>query len=231
MKKFISMMIISALILTVSFGVVAATVPTIANFTDVSANDWFFRYAEFAIERGLFDGVSDSEFAPNEPITRAMFVTALWRLAGEPSATWYSEAVDLLNAMSPLGASQPLANPFADVAAYNWYAAAITWAEANELVFGVTETIFEPNSEITREQMATIVYRYQRFSGTVQPDVVENIEFSDWYDTSPSGKEGVMRVVTQGIMRGHFDGRFAPRGLVTRVEAAAVMMRLANEVE
>jgi len=192
----------------------------IANFADVSANDWFFGYVEFAVRNGLFDGVSETEFAPDAPITRAMFITALWRLH-----SINNEQLSTNNVGEVLQNPQNLIE-FYDVAQDAWYSEAIAWASTNQLIFGVVEGIFAPHDELTREQMATIIYRYQRFSDTILPDITVGGEFYDWHDTSPSGKHGVERITAQGIMRGHYDGTFGPRGSVTRAEVAAVMMRL-----
>jgi len=208
-----------AITATALLGSSSAATP-ITNFVDVSTDDWFFSYVEFTLERGFFDGVSETEFAPNESITRAMFVTALWRLH-----SINNEQLTMNNV------GEVLQNPqnrieFYDVAQDAWYSEAIDWASTNQLIFGVVEGIFAPHDELTREQMATIIYRYQRFSDTILPDITAGGEFYDWYDTSPSGKHGVERITAQGIMHGHYDGTFGPRGSVTRAEVAAVMMRL-----
>jgi len=177
-------------------------------FVDVNYGDWFYTYVRFAFVNDLMQGTSHTEFSPNTPTTRAMFVTILWRLMDSPITNDY--------------------NRFADVLDGTWYANAVNWAAANGLVFGIIENVFDPHSNITREQMATIIYRYQRFIGNVLPYIVENVTFSDLYDTSPSGKEGVMKVSAQGVMRGHYDGTFAPRDSATRAEVAVVLSRISR---
>ena len=108
-------------------------------FVDVRESDWFYSYVEFAYQNNLMNGVSPTQFAHNSPTTRAMFVTVLWRLAGEPTAN------------TPSG--------FTDVSAETWYAEAIAWAAENGIVLGVGENLFAPHREITREHMGLILYR------------------------------------------------------------------------
>jgi len=108
-------------------------------FTDVSESDWFYYYVQSAVENGLLNGVGNGEFAPNASATRGMFITVLWRLAGVPNG--YSE------------------NSFTDVNG-GWYSDAVDWAVENGVVNGVGNGYFAPNSEITREQMGIILYRY-----------------------------------------------------------------------
>jgi len=109
-------------------------------FTDVSSADWFYAYVQSAVASGLLNGVGNGEFAPNAATTRAMFVTVLWRLAGNPNG--YNDG------------------DFSDVANDSWYSQAIAWAAANGIVNGVGNSYFAPNLNITREQMGLILYRY-----------------------------------------------------------------------
>jgi len=117
-----------------------APTPMPQQFTDVSPSDWFAPYVLQAVSSGLLNGVGNGEFAPNAATTRAMFVTVLWRLAGSPNG--YN------------------GGDFSDVANDSWYSQAIAWAAANGIVSGVGNGYFAPNTNITREQMGIILYRY-----------------------------------------------------------------------
>jgi len=115
------------------------TTPAAQSFIDVSSSDWFYNYVRVAVASGLLNAVGNGEFAPNMPTTRAMFVTVLWRLAGEPNG--YSN------------------NSFSDVNG-DWYSQAVAWASANGLVNGIGNGYFAPNVNITREQMGLILERF-----------------------------------------------------------------------
>ena len=113
-------------------------------FDDVNSDDWFYNAVTWVFNNGIMNGISETEFAPEGDVTRAMFVTALWRYAGEPAAE---------------------AAAFADVAAGMWYSEAIAWAAENGIVTGLDLTAFAPYNNLTREQMYTILYRYMNFAG------------------------------------------------------------------
>lgn len=114
----------------------AATLP----FTDVNTGDWFFDYVAYVYANGLMDGTSATTFEPNGTMTRAMLVTILWRMEGEPVVNYLM--------------------PFTDVDGGAWYAEAVRWAASEGIVTGVSDTSFAPNAEITREQLAAILHRY-----------------------------------------------------------------------
>jgi|GEM_PF-2818013 len=177
------------------------------NFFDVNEGDWFYWYVRYAFDNGLLNGVSATEFAPQAASTRAMFVTVLWRMEGSPAA----------------GASD-----FVDVASGTWYSTAVAWAAANDIVSGVGDGFFAPTAEMTREQMATLLYRYQQFSGQIPPDLVMGREFADWDYISDWAKGSVNVLTIQDILRGDEEGNFNPRRAVTRAEIAAVLYRFLN---
>jgi len=175
-------------------------------FIDVNSNDWFSRYVELAVENHLMQGVSPTEFAPNSPTTRAMFVTVLWRLAGEPTAN--------------------ADNQFVDVSSGTWYTTAVSWAVQNGMVLGVSETEFVPNVEITREQMAAILYRGLDIFA---PDTIVTqvyFIFEDMDEISDFAKNGIQTLANMGVMQGRPNGNFDPQGLATRAEIAVVMSRI-----
>ena len=174
-------------------------------FPDVTEGDWFYDAVRYAYETGLMDGVGDSLFAPNSETTRAQLVTILYRLAGEPE---------------PGGDSG-----FADVAAGTWYTDAVAWAAQNGIVNGVSDTEFAPGDDITREQLAAILYRYAACQGY---DVSQRADLSGFGDASSiSGyaQEALSWAHAQGLVLGFEDGSLRPQGTASRAQIAAVLMR------
>ena len=155
--------------------------------------------------REIFRGVGENRFAPDGSMTRAMFVTVLYRLAGAPAVTGTSG--------------------FADVAADAWYADAVTFAKQNGLVAGVSATKFAPDDKITREQMATLLYRYLGFAGYTLPEN-EAKTFTDAAAISAWAVDGVAYGQTHGLLSGRPDGSFAPRDNATRAECCTLFARM-----
>lgn len=173
-------------------------------FIDVGENDWFYDSVLDAYEKGLMVGVTHNTFEPNSNVTRAMFVTVLYRIEGEPTA----------------GATK-----FGDVEKGSYYENAVAWAEENSVVMGISETEFAPHSNITREQMAAIIYRYASFKGY---DLGTNgaLSFTDSEEISEYAKESVKWLTENEIIFGYTDGSFGPKDNSTRAQAAAVFMRM-----
>ena len=174
-------------------------------FHDVTEGDWFYDAVRYAYENGLMDGVGDNLFAPNSQTTRAQLVTILHRLAGEPE---------------PGGDSG-----FSDVAAGTWYTDAVAWAAQNGIVNGTTDTTFAPGDDITREQLAVILYRYAAYQGY---DVSQRADLSGFGDASSiSGyaQEALSWAHAQGLVLGFEDGSLRPQGTASRAQIAAVLMR------
>jgi hypothetical protein len=120
-----------------------------------------------------------------------------------------------------------LGTPFPDVAEGVWYTNAIKWAADKKIVLGYGDGHFGPDDDITREQMAAILYRYQKLAEEAPPDAVEEITFADAGDISDYAKEPVEALVMQGIINGKPNNRFDPRGNATRAEFAAMLHRYA----
>lgn len=178
-------------------------------FRDVSDSDWFYDYVMYAYEKGLMNGTETDLFEPETDVTRAMFVTVLHRLEGTPR----------------MGTVE-----FRDVAPDEYYAGAVAWARENKIVNGVTETTFEPNTKITREQMAAIVYRYARYKGrSIYAPEVSN--YTDGDSISDYAKEAVNWLSYHKILLGNADGTFAPLKNSTRAEMAAVFQRIAENLK
>ena len=174
-------------------------------FHDVAEGDWFYDAVRYAYENGLMDGVGDNLFAPNSETTRAQLVTILYRLAGEPE---------------PGGDSG-----FSDVETGTWYTDAVAWAAQNGIVNGVSDTEFAPGDDITREQLAVILYRYAAYQGY---DVSQRADLSGFGDASSiSGyaQEALSWAHAQGLVLGFEDGSLRPQGTASRAQIAAVLMR------
>lgn len=175
-------------------------------FTDVSEDDWFFEYVKYVNENGLMSGVTADRFAPGKTLTRAMLVTVLYRAEGEPA----SEGII----------------PFTDVTPDSYYADAVVWAAKNGIVKGVSETKFAPDQNVTREQIAAIIYRYAEYKGIAPAGAwAVKLNYSDTAEISDYAVEGVMYCSMKGIMQGKNDNMFAPKANATRAEIAAILNR------
>ncbi|MGE4214159.1 MAG: S-layer homology domain-containing protein [Anaerotignaceae bacterium] len=183
-----------------------------ASFGDVKDGDWFKKAVDYVTENGLMSGTSDKEFAPNLSTTRGMIVTILWRLEGQPSAKGKAN--------------------FTDVADGEYYAEAVAWAAENDIVGGYGNGIFAPNDVITREQLASILYRYSKVKGydTTQGGMAVK-EFSDYSQLSSWAGESTSWAVNAGLISGTGNSQLDPKGSATRAQVASILMRYCEEVE
>jgi len=172
-------------------------------FVDVNNGDWFYDDVRYVVSNGIFNGTTDSTFEPNSSMTRAMFVTTLWRMA------------------APAAGTNP-ASAFTDVQTGSYYAEAVNWAAVNGIVSGVSDGLFDPDGSITREQTAEILYRYEQWSGSAPPNI-QNINFADADSISGYAQTAVSALAAQGIINGKTDGVFDPQGAATRAEVAAIL--------
>ncbi len=182
----------------------------IAGFTDVLTTDWFADAVQYAVDNGMMNGTSETTFRPNGTTTRGMIVTILYRLEKEP-------AVDN-------GAG------FADVAADQYYADAVAWASANDIVTGYSEEKFGPDDSITREQFAAILYRYAQYK---KIDVTATADLSGYADAAQISAyaETAMKWANgEGLITGVTDTMLKPAGNATRAQAATILMRFCEEV-
>ena len=179
-------------------------------FSDVTESDWFYDAVTYAYENGLMDGVGAGLFAPNSETTRAQLVTILYRLAGQPA---------------PSGDSG-----FSDVETGTWYTDAVAWAAQNGIVNGVSDTQFAPGDDITREQLAVILYRYATYQGY---DVSQRADLSGFVDAgtiSTYAQEALSWANAQGLVLGFEDDSLRPQGNASRAQIAAVLMRFCQTV-
>lgn len=170
-------------------------------FADVDEGDWFYDAVYYAYTNGLMDGTSDTTFEPNSNMTRAMLVTILWRMEGEPVVNYLM--------------------PFADVDSGAWYAEAVRWASSEGIVEGVSDTSFAPNAEITREQLAAILWRYAG-----EPASSYNLSaFTDAGSVSEWAGTAMRWAVENGVISGVTANTLVPQGAATRAQCAAMLMR------
>ena len=172
-------------------------------FVDVNQSDWFYDNVLFGYSGGLFSGTSATTFTPSGTMTRGMMVTVLWRMSGSPQAA---------------GAG------FSDLPEDAWYAAAVNWAYENGVVSGVGNNLFAPNDEITREQMAVMLYNYAKFIGAELPKNREGV-FADEDKISAWAKEAVSAMYAAEILNGKGLNDFDPQGKATRAEVATMFTR------
>lgn len=178
-------------------------------FDDVPQNVWFASGVQFATEQGLFTGVSANEFAPYAPMTRAMLVTVLHRLDGEEAAG---------------------TNGFADVLNGKWYTNAIAWASANGIVEGLSGNRFAPNAQITREQLAAILFRYAKACGYDVSARAELTAYADAAQVSAWASDAMRWAVASGLISGRSGAQLAPKGAATRAEVAVILMNFVQKV-
>lgn len=180
-------------------------------FTDVPVYSWYAQSVNVVTEKGIMSGISESEFVPDGPVTRAMFTTILYRLAGEP------EADNIL--------------VFDDIDEDKYYYNAVKWAYTCGIIDGYTDYKFAPDEPITREQMVSILYRFIRFDeyGVDIYDHLKISEFSDFDSISEYAVNHVEWAYENGLIRG-INGKFEPENNVTRAEMAIILERLVTSV-
>lgn len=178
-------------------------------FNDVAYTSWYYDAVKFVYDKGIMDGVSYYRFAPDATITRGMVVTMLWRMAGEP----YEAAAG-----------------FTDVAAGRYYTTAVAWAAKNGIVEGMTSTTFAPDQAITREQLASILYRYAKwlgFSG-YGSDISG---YTDAGKVSSYAYDAMSWAVRSGVVTGTSAKVLDPQGTASRAAAAQMFMNFYNYIK
>ena len=178
-------------------------------FEDVSAENWFYDAVKYVYEKNLMNGVTETHFSPNTNLTRAMIVTILYRYDGEPA---------------PLGASV-----FSDVTSGAWYANAVLWAAENKIVSGYGGGLFGPSDDITREQLATILYNYAKWKNLDVSRTSELSAYSDASEISAWATPAMKWATAEGLITGRTQSNLAPTGTATRAEAATILMRFIEE--
>ena len=173
---------------------------------------WSHAGIDYTLELGLFRGTSDTEFSPNVAMTRAMLVTVLYRLDGQKEPTG--------------------ANPFTDVEPDSWYTEAVIWAVENEIVLGMGDGTFAPEAEITREQMAAILYRYAAYRGDDMTTDADLAAFPDEERVSAYAREALAWAVDRGLINGvaqNGESWLEPQAGATRAQVATILMRFLKQ--
>ncbi|MBR2577080.1 MAG: S-layer homology domain-containing protein [Firmicutes bacterium] len=169
-------------------------------FVDVPEDAWFYDAVYHCYDSGYFKGVDDTHFAPQGTMTRAMFATVLYRIAGEPAVTGE--------------------NPFTDVKDGQWYTDAVVWAAENKIIEGYGKGVFGTDDPVTREQMVTIFWRYNE-----QPEA-EDADLSGFTDAdqiSSWAEDAFAWAVEAGVISGKGNGVLDPKGTATRAEVSQIV--------
>ena len=174
-------------------------------FSD-TANHWAAESIVFCAMRELFKGVGDGRFAPDAPMTRAMFATVLYRIAGMPAVSG--------------------TNSFYDVAAGQWYTNAILWGQSTGIINGYGNGFFGTNDLVTREQMCVMLSRYLQWAGYELQAAAAAKQFSDNAQIADWAAESVRFCQIHGLINGRPNGLFAPKANATRAENSAVLRRV-----
>ena len=189
------------------FGVFASQA---AAFTDINLDAWYMTEVEFAMANKFMSGYGDGRFAPDAPLSRAMLAQILYNMAGKPRVA---------NCV------------FVDVPSGAWYYDAVTWAAANGIVGGYGNGLFGPNDPITREQLATMLYRYEQSQGGVfVNDWGFLLDYPDRDKVSGYAYEALCWCTMNGIITGMDGGTLNPQGTATRAQAAVMLMRFVQNV-
>ena len=177
------------------------TIPSFAadtGFTDVDANAWYAGAVDYAVEHELMNGVGNGRFNPGGDTSRAMLVTILWRMAGEPAVNYLMQ--------------------FPDVDANDWYTEAVRWAASEDIVGGYSDGRFGTNDPVSREQIVTILWRYKG-----SPSAERGQDFSDEASISSYATQAVDWSRANGVVNGKDGNRFDPQGRATRAETATIL--------
>lgn len=175
-------------------------------FQDVKKDTWYYPGVDYMVRKGYMKGLETDVFGVNGIMTRGQMVTILYRIAGEPS-------------------TEGMTNPFTDVAENRFYTDAVIWAASNGIVMGIKEGIFDPNGSVTRQQVATILYRFSGEKASDQ-DLLGN--YPDGDKVSSYAREAMNWAISQGIVMGVADGgktTLSPAATATRAQMATILQR------
>ncbi len=199
----------NGVILNVEGDVTLKIVERSQNFTDVASGNWASDAVEFVAARELFQGTGNQQFTPEGNMTRGMLVTVLYRLAYEPEAA----QVD-----------------FGDIDQQAYYSDAVAWAASNGVVTGYSDHAFGPDDDITREQLATILYRYAKNHTAIIGQTATLTTFADASQISPYATEAMSWAVSSGLVNGVGNNQLAPEGEATRAQVATMLMRFCEKI-
>ncbi len=207
----------------------AATPASVDSYIDVSASNWFYDSVKFVTERNLFDAAAPNTFGPDQPMTRQMLVTALYRLAGSPeSSQTDSQTADTAGTATR---ADDASLPFTDVPSNASYAPAVAWAYKNGVVNGVSASSFAPSASITREQIAAMFLRYAQVTGADTTASASLTAYTDTSAVSSWASDAVRWCVGSGLINGTTATTLSPKGTATRAQVAAMVERFAAHAE
>lgn len=196
-NKLFSLLLIVTVLFSLPLTVSAAET---GNFTDVPAGSWYEDAVRYVQEQGIMGSTTDATFSPSDTMTRGMLATVLYRTEGSPAAT------------NSAG--------FMDVAAGQWYTPGVTWAADSGIISGYGNGTFGVNQPVTREQIATILWRYDG-----SPNAEKGTDFSDESSISAFAVTAVDWAQEAGIMNGRSGNLFAPKDSITRAEVASILFQ------
>ena len=173
-------------------------------YTDVPGGSWYENAVEEVTEKGYMTGVEETLFAPTANVTRATVVMVLWRMEGEPAPT--------------------KAATFTDVPAGAWYADAVAWAQAAAIAQGDNQGRFNPNAFVTRQELAVLLTRYDRYKGVTLASGALNL-FSDASKIGKWAVDGMKHAVGMGWLEGS-GGKVNPGGAASRAQLAVILQRM-----
>lgn len=176
-------------------------------YKDVSKNAWYYDYVYDVYEKGLMTGMNETTFAPNVVLSRAHFATILWRMAGSPNAGYKAK--------------------FPDVTKGQFYTTAVMWATEKGIITGYADSgLFKPADKITREEIATMLYRYAKYSGENVSNIASLESFPDKSKVSGFAKVPMEWCVAEGIISGDgITGELIPQGDTARAVCATIISR------
>ena len=195
------------------YGIVRYIGPNDSQFLDVKNSDWYFEGVEYCAENELFSGTAKGRFSPDDSMTRAMLVTVLWRLEGQPQPTKAEEFTDVENG--------------------TWYSNAVAWAAENGIVNGVGNGLFNPNGNVTREQIATIMLRYAGIKGYDTTQRADISVYPDAGKVSAYATDAIRWANAAGIISGSSENGkvlILPQGNATRAQVATILMRYVKNI-
>ena len=178
-------------------------------FRDVSEKDWYYDDVAYVYRNGYMEGISSTKFAPSQNTTRGQIVTILWRLTGEPRAT--------------------RSNKFTDVSSSMYYDKAISWAAEAGIVDGFDAKTFKPDANVTREQLAAILYRYAEYMNLSTKGKANLTKYDDYSKIGSWAKDAMAWANYHGLINGVTSYRIDPKGYATRAQIAAILHRFAVE--
>ena len=174
-------------------------------FEDVDTSRWYHAAIDYVVEHGIMEGIGENHFAPNGTTTRAMMATIIYSLEGRPALE--------------------TTNPFKDVFKGKWYTDAVVWASGKGLVTGYGFGLFGPNDSLTREQFAVVMYKYASIQGRDTSKSADLSGYTDANEISVWAVDAMKWANAEGLIVGYSKTKLAPKGITTRAEAAAILMK------